>query len=235
MTPTPSLQIQTQLTDFERYNRWIHATLAPWIGRRILDAGCSRGNLTLRLHQAELVVALDRDEEALAQLTSSWRGTGRLYPLVHDLELPLPDHLRSLALDTVLCLNLLEHLDHDEAAIVGFRRVLVPGGRLLALVPALPWLYGSMDRFDGHHRRYTRTGLGQLLQRAGFQLEVLRYFNLPGILPWFVAGRILGRNTLATKVMAQLDPLFALIERLERRWPPPLGQSLLAIARNPEA
>ena len=83
--------------------------------------------------------------------------------------------------DTVICLNVLEHVDDDRSALAAIRRLLAPAGRLVLLVPALPALYGTIDRALGHHRRYTRTGLAGLLQATGYTLTHIEYFNLAGV------------------------------------------------------
>src|SRR5260370_11488974 len=88
--------------------------------------------------------------------------------------------------DTVICLNVVEHLADDLTALTNFRDVLEDQGRAIILVPCGPWLYGSLDEVLGHHRRYTRKQLTDLVERAGFHLERIFEFNRIGVIAWLV-------------------------------------------------
>ena len=133
--------------------------------------------------------------------------------------------------DTIVMVNVLEHVADDAALLDHVRRALRPGGRLCLFVPALPWLFGSLDEAFEHHRRYTVESVRALLARAGLRTLALRYMNVAGVLPWLVAGRLLRRRTLDPTLVALYDRFVTpLVRRVERRWSPPLGQSVLAVA-----
>ena len=136
----------------------------------------------------------------------------------------------SLSCDAVVLINVLEHVENDEELLSTIHQVLKPGGAVLLFVPALPCLYGSLDKVFGHIRRYRKVEVGSLLTKVGFQVECLRYFNLPGILSWFVFGRIFKCTTLNPRSVRLYDRLFmSWIPRCERIWEPVLGQSVLAV------
>lgn len=218
-----------QLAGAERYNRWMFERLRRWIGagRSVLEIGSGIGNLSAFLADRERLVLTDTREEYLTQLRRRFEGR----PNITVARLYLPDDDRAVAgqqFDTVICLNVLEHVDDDVSALAAMRRLLAPSGHLVLLVPALPALYGTIDRALGHHRRYTRAGLAGLLRANGFTLAHIEYFNLAGILGWWWAGRILRRETIpggSLKLYDALVPLF----RLERFLPWRVGQSLIAI------
>jgi SAM-dependent methyltransferase len=210
-----------------RYNRWMFERLRRWIGGSVLEIGSGIGNLSAFLVERERLVLTDTREEYLSRLRQRFAdrsnvGVARLY---------LPDDDRAVAgqrFDTVICLNVLEHVDDDISALQAIRRLLGPGGRLVLLVPALQALYGTIDRALGHHRRYNRAGLADLLRATGFKLAHIEYFNLAGIPGWWWAGRVLRRDTIpggSLKLYDALVPLF----RLERFIPWRVGQSLIAI------
>ena len=91
-----------------------------------------------------------------------------------------------------------------------------------------------MDRHFGHFRRYARPGLRALLQGAGFDIERLTYVNMIGAVAWLMSGLILRRKTLTPGMVKLSDRiLIPVTARLERRVQPPLGQSLIAVARKP--
>ena len=109
-------------------------------------------------------------------------------------------------------------------------RLLKPGGVLNLQVPALPILYGTLDKALGHYRRYTTRSLSQVLENNHFRIRKLFYMNVPGLFGWFMTGRVLKRNLLSTSMLTVFDrlvPLFRTVEKIAR---PPIAQCLVAIA-----
>src|SRR5690349_21720540 len=139
-----------------RFNRWMFARLRPWIGRRVLEIGAGIGNMSVLLldHAAvDRVVLTDTEPYYLSRLRE--RFAGRAQVAVAELRLPARDpRLVAERLDTVVCLNVLEHIEQDGAALGAMRDLLQPGGRLVLLVPSLRALYGTLDEALGHFRRY---------------------------------------------------------------------------------
>ncbi|HET6277763.1 MAG TPA: class I SAM-dependent methyltransferase, partial [Candidatus Polarisedimenticolia bacterium] len=140
-----------------RYNRWMFDRLRRWIGRSVLEIGSGIGNLSVFLVDRERLVLTDTREEYLSRLRQRFAGHSNV--AVAHLYLPSDDRaVAGQRFDTIICLNVLEHVDDDISALEAMRRLLAPAGRLVLLVPALPAIYGTMDRALGHHRRYTRKG-----------------------------------------------------------------------------
>jgi hypothetical protein len=99
-------------------------------------------------------------------------------------------------------------------------------------VPAIPAIFGSLDRAFDHFRRYTRTDLRAKLVGAGFEIERLHYLNMLGVAAWFASGRILRRTTLGREQVRFYDRfVIPTLRRIETHFTPPIGQSILAIAR----
>jgi SAM-dependent methyltransferase len=147
----------------------------------------------------------------------------------------LHDYPPSGDIDTVVSVNVLEHVENDGGFLRSAQHILAPGGTILLFTPALPVLYGSLDRQFGHYRRYTKFGLANELQSAGFSLESLRYFDFPGVLGWFLATRVLRRDTLRPSDVRRYDRfVFSWLSKIERWWEPPTGKNLLAIGRKPK-
>ncbi len=216
------------LESLERYNRWIVDHLRPHAGRRILEVGAGTGNLTRFFLGGEEILAVDIDPGFIDEMKRRFGGNPRLKTEVMDVSAP-SDPLGERTFDTILCVNVLEHIQDDETTLKRFRSHLVPGGRLLLLVPAHPGLYGSVDREAGHVRRYDRKGLATRLVAAGFTIEKLRHFNMLGALGWWVNVRLFRRRNLPTRQSRLLNLLVPLL-RLEDRINPPFGLSLIAIA-----
>jgi len=201
--------------------------LHRWVGRRVLEIGSGIGNLSAFLVDCERLVLTDTREEYLDRLRTRFAK----HPNVSVAPLYLPTELGALAgqrFDTIICLNVLEHVDDDIASLQAIRRMLAPGGRLILLVPALPVLYGTIDKALGHHRRYTRGRLASLLEATGFRMAHIEYFNLAGVPGWWFAGRVLRRKMIPAASLKLYDALVPLF-RLEWLIPWRVGQSLIAI------
>jgi glycosyltransferase involved in cell wall biosynthesis len=228
-----------RLAKLEPYNRWLVARFASALGRRVLEIGAGFGNLTRHLVEEdprgparELVVASDVDPVAVEYLKGSFRDN----PIVRVASYRFPlaaseqEEIRGLSIDTIVCCNVLEHIEDDRATLSDMFALLQPGGRLILLVPALSWLYGTLDRHLRHFRRYEKAELEEKLAGAGFGLEDIRFVNRVGILGWFVNGRILRRSVLPRAQLKAFKLFFPLLRREEKN-PPAAGMSLLAIAR----
>jgi len=205
--------------------------LRRWVGRRVLEIGSGIGNLSAFLAErggdCERLVLTDTREEYLDRLRTRFAKL----PNVAVARLYLPTELGALAgqhFDTIICLNVLEHVDDDTASLQAIRRMLAPAGRLILLVPALPALYGTIDTALGHYRRYKRAPLTSLLEATGFKVAHVEYFNLAGVPGWWFAGRVLRRQTIPAASLKLYDALVPLF-RLERLLPWRVGQSLIAI------
>ncbi|MEI6632730.1 MAG: glycosyltransferase [Chlamydiota bacterium] len=213
-----------------RYNDWLYERVSPFLGRRILEVGSGIGNITGKILNRELVIASDVSESHLQTLRTRFVAGDRLKIVEFDLDRCETGGFRGEKIDTLLCLNVLEHIKDDAAALRCFRDILVPGGRLVLLVPACPSLYSKIDAGLDHYRRYSRAELGSKLEVAGFRVEHAGFLNLPGALGWFMNGRILRRNMLP-KYQLKLFDLFVPLLKIERRLKIPFGLSLLAVGR----
>lgn len=234
-----------RMARIEPYNRWLVGRFRGALGRRVLEIGAGFGNLTRHIASSssaiaedpgsprrELVVASDLDPIAVEYLKGRFRDN----PVVRVVSYSFPldaanlQEIRALAIDTVVCCNVLEHIEQDRRALADMRTLLQPGGRLVLLVPALARLYGTLDEHLGHFRRYEKDELEGKLREAGFSLEEVRFVNRPGVFGWFVNGKIFRRRVLPRTQLLAFGLLMPLL-RLEERKPPRLGMSLLAIGR----
>jgi glycosyltransferase involved in cell wall biosynthesis len=218
----------------EPYNRWLADRFRGALGARVLEIGAGFGNMTRQFADRELVVASDLDPVALEYLRGVFRGEAGVR--VASFRFPLTgaerDEIRALRVDTVVCLNVLEHIEDDTATLADFYALLPAGGRLVLIVPALARLYGTLDEHLHHFRRYEKAELESKVRAAGFTVEDCRFLNRPGILGWYINGKILRRRVLPSGQLAAFRLMLPLLRR-EEKTPPPTGMSLLAIARKP--
>jgi SAM-dependent methyltransferase len=215
----------------DRYNDWIFERCRPHLGPSALDFGAGIGTFTERLAAVcARVVAAAPLGEFVGLLRE--RFAGRPNVEVVELDPAHPEAGLGGGFDAILCLNVLEHIADDEAALRAMRDQLAPGGRLLLLVPAHPFLHGSLDRNVGHERRYEPGPLRALLERAGFEAEEARLVNPLGALGWLVSSRLLRRRAIGTGSLLAFDRLVPLLRGLDRLRLP-LGLSVWAVARRP--
>ncbi|HYR95149.1 MAG TPA: methyltransferase domain-containing protein, partial [Candidatus Binatus sp.] len=213
-----------------RYTKFLWDLMAPYVGRRILEVGSGTGVMTRYLSTRERVVATDLDPEYLDLLRRTFADHPNVEVRALDLATIGENGLPRAAFDTVVCANVLEHVEDDGKALTDLRTLLGPGGRVVLIVPALHALYGTIDRAIGHHRRYTRAEIAAKLAEARFTVEHVSYFNLLGVPGWYLNARLLRRRTVPG-LQARLNDRLVPLLRLERRLGPPLGMSILAIGR----
>ncbi|MFQ5670201.1 MAG: glycosyltransferase [Acidobacteriota bacterium] len=214
----------------DRYGRLIVERIAAHIGPRVLEVGSGIGNISGHLGRREILVVSDVSDQYLTILKRRFSGNSRIKVVRYDLAEGARSDLQGLNLDTVICLNVLEHIEDDAAALRGLAGLLSPGGRLILLVPAHPCLYSNLDRRLDHHRRYRRSALVKLLESNGFSIEHLSHFNMLGALGWWVNGRLLRRRILPGAQL-RLFGFLSFLLRLESRFTPPFGLSLVVFAR----
>ena len=227
--PTGAATLERLAADAPRYNRWLTERVAPWVGRRVLEVGAGIGNMAEYFLDRERLILAEPESEYRQRLME--RFAGNAHVRVVPVRLPAVDAaLAAERLDTVICLNVLEHIEADEAALRAMRELLQPGGRLVLLVPALQAIYGSLDAALGHYRRYGAAELRAKFAAAGLRLVHLEYFNLAGIPGWWLTGRVLRRTIIPRGSLRLYDALVPLF-RLERLLPWRVGQSLIAIGQ----
>ena len=217
------------------YNRWLHERFESYLGKRILEVGSGVGNQTRYfIDDRELVVASDIEPHYVRELTSRF-GDHR-HVRIASYRFPLApadrDALRQEGIDTIVCMNVLEHIEDDASTLRDFASVLPVGGRVVLLVPSLKALYGTLDTHLNHYRRYDQHELRSKLTDAGFQIDDIRFLNRVAVPGWWLNSRVLKRKVMPRRQLRFFKWLMPLL-RLEENNPPAFGLSLLAVARKP--
>ncbi len=217
----------------QRFNGWMAKTLDPWVGNRVLEIGAGIGNITSWLIPRDRYVASDINEHYLHYL-NNYAG-GKPYLDVARVDLEDTETITSLdaRFDTVICLNVLEHVGDPLAALRNIHSVLEPGGRALIYVPAGQWLYSSLDDALDHRCRYSKPMLERELTSCGFEVESIRGFNSASVPGWFWNGKILRRRGFGRGQLKLFDVLVPIVSRLDRLIPW-RGLGLVAVARRPD-
>jgi 2-polyprenyl-3-methyl-5-hydroxy-6-metoxy-1,4-benzoquinol methylase len=224
-----------RMASVDRYNQWVFQKLAHHLGLRVLEVGCGIGNMTPFWLRANQVTCIDVLPESVAAVRRQFAATPHVEALVADITSPTAvDHLGPSHYDTVVCINVLEHIEYDGVALRHMHDVLMPGGKLLLFVPAGQYLYGHLDQVLGHYRRYALASLRALVQAQGFEVLEASYMNAAGIPGWFLSSRILRREAPPRGLLWLFNLLTPVFVRVEEQIRPSFGQSVLCIARRPE-
>jgi 2-polyprenyl-3-methyl-5-hydroxy-6-metoxy-1,4-benzoquinol methylase len=211
------------------YHRWIFEKIRPWLGKSILEAGCGIGNLTGLLLSQGRVIAADMNESYLRIVEDKFYGHSNLKEvLLWDIRQKPPRNL-CVPIDTIVCSNVLEHIEDDNSVLKNFYQLLPGGGRLIVLVPALKMLYNVFDQELGHFRRYGKEELIRKLTLNGFKICYLNFFNSFGIFGWFVNGTLLRRRFLSARQVRVFNKMVPFFIRVEKVVPTFVGQSLIAV------
>ncbi len=218
--------------NLRNYYSWITEILAPCLTGHGVEVGAGQGNFAhyLRPHFTRLDL-IEPSEKHAAMIEETCRDD----PAVDVFAMPVEAYAEKIgaeARDAICLINVLEHIEDDRAALALFHHLLRPGGSLCLFVPALPILFSKLDKIFGHHRRYLQGDLMAKTTEAGFEIVTCRYMDLPGVFAWGLVNTILGSTNLDARMMQIYDSYFIPPTRwFERIFPPPLGKSLILIAK----
>ena len=215
----------------ERNYAWAYELIAPYLGQSLLEAGSGVGVVSRYLVERGTPVILSDHHPAYLEHLRARFG-GRAQVAFQLLDLTQPPYAAIRPIDTIVCLNVLEHLEDDAAVLTGFHHLLPPGGRVILQVPNYPALYGSLDETYGHFRRYDRHTISERLTGAGFRVVALRNFNPLAIPGWVVSAKLLRTRRLnvgAARLFNAVVPLARRLDFLARF----AGLALLVCAERP--
>ncbi len=225
----PGAQILDALAETPRFNEWMADTIRPFLGPRVLEIGAGIGNLTRRLSwRRKMYVASEIDGEHLARLGTRFRSRPNFRVCYYDVSDPNSFSAFAGQFDSVICLNVLEHLEDDCLALANIASALVTGGRAIVLVPQDQSIYGTLDQVLGHHRRYSEAQLRQRMEQAGLRVKQVVHFNRITRPGWYVNGRLLRRQKLSRFQLWFFDR-FVWLWRILEPWLPWPAVSIIGI------
>ena len=178
-----------QYYKIDRYFEWMYNTYKRFIGKNVLDIGVGFGTMTqYYVKDADIVIAVDLSEKRLAFVKERFRDYN-VVTKVLNIESDDASSLREYEIDTIVCTNVIEHIQDDLKAVINMKNALSPGGRIIIMVPAIPSLYNDFDRNAGHLRRYGKGQLAELAQNADLNIIYQRYINILGVIPYRLKGK----------------------------------------------
>lgn len=225
------------MSEASNYHRWILGIFAPYLGRHLVEVGAGLGSfseLILSHHACETLSLVEPSGEMYQQLDARARRMPTS-PRVDTYHANFPEAAPLIkakhSFDSVIYVNVLEHIADDEVELDAIHRALSDHGRVFLFVPALSWLYGAFDERVGHLRRYTKSELEEKLRRAGFQTIFSTYFDLAGIAPWWIKYRLLKSTTMQPGGVRFYDRyIVPAARRFESVIHPPIGKNVIVVA-----
>lgn len=213
-------------------NKWVFKQIKPYLGKNVLEVGSGIGNVSkFLIDPKRQLVLTDIKKDYLEHLQRRFIGNPKVKIILHDIvSSPLPKIL-SLKIDTVVCINVLEHIKDDDQALKNIYKILGKKGCLILIVPALKILYGSLDKELDHFRRYEKKELIKKLRSKGFKIEKIYYHNFISSLGWFINSHIFKQKIMGAFQVGLLDKFIPLLAKIEERLKVPFGLSLIAIAK----
>jgi SAM-dependent methyltransferase len=224
-------EVLEDMGDMPNYNNWIVEQFEAQLLGKAAEIGAGLGTIAELLQPHVSSLDLIEPTPVLAErLQAKFARDDRCSVEAQTLESWIETSADG-TYDTLVMVNVLEHIEDDRAAARGLFKALRPGGKLLVFVPALPFLYSELDRIYGHFRRYRRQELKLCVESAGFRIEKLRYFDITGVLPWWLLNTLMGKTSFHQPSLTFYDKLFVPPTKLiESVLPPPLGKNLILIA-----
>lgn len=209
------------------YNNWLFSFIEPHLGERILEVGVGIGNFTKLLSKKGEVTAIDIDRSYISKFKKAMGAkvqmgfgnieTGKYF-------------FKKKKFDTVICLNVLEHIEKDKEALHNMLTLLQSRGKLTLLVPAHRFLYSRFDRNLGHYRRYDKLEVESYLKNVGFKEVKTRYLNWWAVLGWFVFLKLGGWSRMPKREVGIFNFLGRFFLWPEKYITLPLGLSVFAVA-----
>ncbi len=230
----PGAEILDAFSVAPRFNKWMADTIRPHVRNNVLEIGAGMGNLTRVLVRGrQRYIATDIDPEHLSRLQIHLRHHPNVETRACDVSQSADFGTLANAVDTVICLNVLEHVEDDLAGLRNIYGALSPGGRAILLVPCGQEISGQFDVILGHYRRYSEPQLRSLFVQAGFEIERVIEFNRVSRPGWYIMGKLMKRSRISRIQLRMFDRLVWLWRRIDRflPWQP---TSLIIIAAKPQ-
>ena len=228
--PEFTLSDQQLMEAASRYFRWQYELAAAQIGRRVLEVGCGVGNVTNLLQDRDLIFGIDVEPDCVRRHAERFSKRSNVISQCLDVLDPRFTALAEHDFDSIVCLNVLEHISDDRKALEQMHAVLSPAGRVILIVPAFESLYGPIDAKLGHFRRYSWNQLRQLASTLGFKITVGHYLNVVGFFGWWFNAHVLRKTEQSEKQIRFFDSwIVPTMSKIEGIVTPPFGQNIFAV------
>lgn len=218
------------------FNRWMYSAIASSCRGKILEIGSGIGNISQFFVTDEADIYLSEiNLEHVAYLKKHYAGI-ITEDKIFELNLVDPDFDNKYAslfntFDSIFALNVIEHIEEADVAMLNMKKLLKENGNSIILVPAFQTLYNTFDTNLGHFKRYTKKTLSELISGTGYKIEKTFYFNFFGMFGWFVVGSVLRKKVIPENSMGLFDKLVFLTKNLDKVFSGVMGLSVVCVAK----
>jgi SAM-dependent methyltransferase len=207
------------------YNLWLLSFFSKYLKGDILEVGAGIGNFSGVLKTYGDVTAIDISKKYL----NEYKTTGIMCGY-GDIEKGRY-FFRQKQFDSIVCLNVIEHIENDRKAFENIYKLLKHNGVSIVLVPAHRILFSRYDKLLGHYRRYNISQLRETIKDLGFQTVGIRYINWWGAIGWFIYMKFFKRVDFPEKELGIFDIIGKYLLWPEKIMKLPFGLSILLIVK----
>lgn len=211
-----------------RFNKWLASYIKPRLGNKVMEIGAGIGTMTLELLPTDHYTCLEIDPIYIQRLENIFMNRPNVDIMQLDVENEKAMNHIQREYDTVLCINIIEHLNNDFQTLRNVNKLLTPKGKIVLVVPNSPFLLNSLDKTLGHRRRYKKKDVENLLEQTGYHMTYIKTFNKIGFWGWFINGNLL-RRTYFSKLQLKCFDNAVWFLRLIDPFLPWSGQSIIAV------
>lgn len=236
----PDNPVQTEtlsiLSKADHYNNWIMSQISPHLSGKVLEVGCGTGNFSQKfldhpkVSSVMAVDVVDGYAEKASEKTIVPEGKAFNAQTLDIFEKDTASPFQAESFDTVVLLNVLEHIEDHQQAIKTLKRYLKPGGKIIILVPAQQWLMSDYDVAIGHFRRYSQITIEALLWKYELNVVENKNFNVFGIMGWIWNFKVRRKQVFNNAHVGLFNAMVPALKWLEDRVSMPVGLSVFAVA-----
>lgn len=213
------------------YSTWMYHIYESYVGKRVFDVGAGMGRMVgYYIDQCEKVIATDIFQNQVDYMNERFKDYPNFKATIFDV---MTDDLKQYeeSFDTVICINVLEHLEDDLQAVKNMKKLLCENGHLILFVPAFQKLYCQLDKNVSHYRRYNKGQLKTLAEQCDMEVVKNIYFNALGVIPYYLKGkkRVKEDESFSTGLNENNSKIYnfasKILEPIEKAIPPVFGIS----------
>ena len=216
-----------RLSYVDKYNKWIVSKFESFLKGSILELGAGLGNITFEiLARGHKILPTDIDRHFLNSLR-------KINPKACYLNIQDVNPKTYGRFETIIVINVIEHIKDDNIAFRNIYKLLKKGGVLVVLVPAHKNLFGSYDRLAKHCRRYTKSELESKLKREGFKTLSISYHNKLGAVGWFFNAVVFKKKEFPKSQLFIINFVVPLLDFIDNLIPFDFGLSIVCVVKKP--
>jgi len=214
------------------YHLWILEEFRPFFGQHLLEVGAGTGDFSelLLQTQPDSLTVVEPSKNMFPLLEETFKNR----PNIERFNAFFGDVYQSLSTqpNTIIYVNVLEHISEDKSELTYVYQALPVGGYVCIFVPALQWLYGTADANVGHVRRYYKKPLEAIVESVGFEIVKSNYFDIAGIIPWWILFRLFKSQSIKANQVSVYDKVVVpIMRRIEKTIPIPIGKNILMVGK----